>query len=145
MSNTDIDRILEDLLFVLPVFHKRLLRMDLGGVMGNLTRLHLAIMGMLRESSKTVSDLGKESVVSKSQMTHLIDQLVELGIVERNSDQTDRRVINLALTSHGRKLLEDLKQRVRENIRDRLAILSSGELTEMARAMETLRNIGTRL
>ncbi len=145
MSNADIDRILENLLLVLPIFHKRLLRMDLGGVTGNLTRLHLGIMGMLSERGMTVSELANISAVPKSQMTLLIDQLVRLGIVERHSDATDRRIINLTLTNHGLVLLEDLKRKVQENIKTRWSGLTPEELAEMSRALETLRSIGARL
>jgi DNA-binding MarR family transcriptional regulator len=145
MNSADIDHILENLLLILPVFHKRLLRMDLSGVTGNLTRLHLGIMRMLNEGGMTVSELARVSMVPKPQMTHLVDQLVRLGIVERRPDATDRRVINLALTEHGRALLGDLKRKVRENIKNSLAGLTPEELAQMAQALETLRSIGTRL
>jgi DNA-binding MarR family transcriptional regulator len=145
MSNAEIDRILENLILVLPIFHKKLLRMDLGGVTGTMTRLHLAIMGMLGEGGMTVSDLAKVSMVPKPQMTHLLDQLVSLAIVERHHDPTDRRVINLVLTDSGRVLLGDLKQKVKENIKNRLAGLTPGELADMSQALETLRSIISRL
>jgi len=84
-------------------------------------------------------------MMTKPQMTHLVDQLVRLGIVERRPDATDRRVINLALTDNGRVSLEDMKRKVKENIRNRLASLTAEELSEMSAALETLRNIGGKL
>ena len=145
MNSADVDHILENLFLILPVFHKKLLRMDLSGATGNLTRLHLGIMRMLSEGGMTVSEVAKVSMVPKPQMTHLVDQLVRLGIVERCPDTTDRRVINLALTEHGHVLLGDLKRKVRENIKNSLAGLTSDELAQMAQALETLRTIGARL
>ena len=144
-TNEDIDRILEDLFLVLPIFHKKLLRMDLGGVTDNLTRLHLAIMGMLSAASMTMSELAKILMMTKPQMTHLVDQLAGLGIIERRPDATDRRVINLALTDNGRVLLKDMKRKVKENIRNRLASLTPEELSEMSVALETLTSIGDKL
>ena len=144
-TTASIDRILENLLQVLPVFHKKLLRMDLGGATGNLTRLHLGVMRMLRDGSMTASDLARLSAMPKSQMTHLLDQLAGLGIVERRPDAADRRVIHLDLTSDGQVLLRDVKHRVQENIRNRLAGLTPEELATMAEALETLRTIGARL
>ncbi len=131
-----MDRILENMIHIMPVFHKKLLRMDLGGVTDNLTRLHLAIMGMLSDAGMTMSELAKILMTTKPQMTHLVDQLVRLGIVERRPDATDRRVINLALTDNGRVLLEDMKRKVKENIRNRLAGLTTEELTQMSAALE---------
>ena len=49
--------------------------MDLGGVTGNLSRLHLAIMGMLRGENLAVSEVAKRLLIPKSQMTHLITSL----------------------------------------------------------------------
>ena len=145
MNDAKIDRILENMIHIMPVFHKKLLRMDLGGVTDNLTRLHLAIMGVLSAAIVTMSELAKILMMTKPQMTHLVDQLVGFGIVERRPDATDRRVINLALTDNGRVLLEDMKRKVKENIRNRLASLTPEELSEMSVALETLRRIGGKL
>ena len=145
MNDANIDRILENMMHVMPVFHRKLLRMDLGGVTDNLTRLHLAIMGMLSTAGMTMSELAKISMMTKPQMTHLVDQLVRLGVVERCPDATDRRVINLSLTDNGHILLEDMKRKVKENIINRLAILTPEELSEMSAALETLRRIGSKL
>lgn len=145
MSDSNIDHILENLTAVLPVFHKKLLKMNLGGVTGDLTRLHLGIMGMLRERSMTVSELARLTVVPKPQMTRLIDHLVKLGIVERHADREDRRVANIVLTEYGRVLAEDVRQKVQESIRTDLASLSPEDLDEMAKALTTLRRIFARL
>ena len=145
MNDTQIDRIIENLVAVMPIFHRKLLRMDLGGVTGELTRLHLGFMASLREGSMTASELARVSVMPKPQVTHLIDQLVKSGIVERNPDTADRRVVNIALTERGRVMLEDLRQKVQEIIRKELADLTSQELADMSAALETLRRIGARL
>jgi DNA-binding MarR family transcriptional regulator len=145
MEDGNIDRIFENMVRILPLLHKRLLRMDLGGVTGNLTRLHLAIMGMLSEGSLTVSELARMSSMPKSQITHLIDKLVKLGVLERRLDAKDRRVINLALTDHGGVLLGELKQKVKQNIKDKLSGLTPDELADMSAALETLKEIGAKL
>lgn len=145
MNDTDIDRILDSLLQIMPILHKRLLKMDLGGVTGNLTRLHLAVMGTLSEGSMTVSELAKTLVMPKSQMTHVIDQLVATGIVARQPDATDRRVTNLSLTGHGHVLLEDLKRQVKQHIAARLVVLAPEELGAMAGTLETLKTIVAKL
>jgi DNA-binding MarR family transcriptional regulator len=145
LNETALDTILEDLSVIVPLLHKKLLKMHLGGVTGNLTRHHLGIMGMLRGGSKTASELARVAVVTKPQMTHLIDQLVKAGVVERHADSVDRRVTNIALTSYGLVLLDDLKRKVQENIRNELAGLAPEDLEEMSQAMETLKRISARL
>ena len=145
MNDKNIDRILDNMMHIMPVFHRKLLRMDLGGVSENLTRLHFAIMGVLSTANMTMSDLAKVLMITKPQITHLVDQLVRLGIVDRMPDVTDRRVINLALTDKGRILLKEMKQKIKENTKNRLASLTAEELSEMSAALETLRRIGSKL
>jgi DNA-binding MarR family transcriptional regulator len=145
MKDTNIDRILENMFVVMLVTHKKMLRMDLGGRSDNLTRLHLAVMGELSQTSMTMSELANTLMMTKPQLTHLVDPLVQLGIVERRPDTEDRRVINLALTESGRVLLGEMKQKVKENTKNRLAKLSPEELAQMSSALETLRNIVVKL
>lgn len=145
MNDADIDHILEDLFAVLPIFHRKLLKMNLGGVTGDLTRLHVGIMGMLSKGSMTASELAKLTVVRRPEMTRLIDQLVKEGIAQRQTDSRDRRVINIALTEHGRVLLSDLNDKMRESMRLELAGLASDDLVEMSQALDTLRRISGKL
>ena len=80
-------------------------------------------------------------MMTKPQLTHVVNPLVVSGIVERRPDEKDRRVINLALTDKGRILLEEAKLKVKENTKNRLATLTYEELDQMSTALETLRNI----
>ena len=144
-ENNTIESILENLFHVLPMIHKKLLGMNLGGVTGELSRLHLAIMGMLREEEMAISEVARRLVIPKSQMTHLIDQLVDLDIVVRHPDASDRRVTNTSLTGHGKEVLEECRGMVKNIIREKLSRLTPAELTEMAAALEKLKNIGAKL
>ena len=144
-ENNTIESILENLFHVLPMVHKKLLGMNLGGVTGELSRLHLAIMGMLREEEMAISEVARRLVIPKSQMTHLIDQLADLDIVVRHPDIKDRRVINISLTGHGKEVFEECKGMVKNTIRKKLSRLTPTELTEMATALEKLKNIGAKL
>jgi DNA-binding MarR family transcriptional regulator len=97
-------------------------------------------MGEIGQNNLTMSELAKALMMTKPQLTHLVEALVTLGLVERRSDAKDRRVIILSLTEKGRVLGENMKRRVRENIKKRLANLTPAELRQMADAFETLRN-----
>ena len=145
MDNRTIDGIVENLFRILPIIHKKLLRMELGGVTGSLSRLHLAIMGMLVEESPAVSEIAKRLVIPKSQMTYLIDQLAGLGIIERLPDTKDRRVIHILLTKHGKVVLKEGRDLVRQNIRNKLSCLTQAELADLSIALEKLKDIGARL
>ena len=145
MENSTIDSILENLFHILPMVHKKLLRMDLGGVTGSLSRLHMAIMGMLRKENLAVSEVAKRLVIPKSQMTHLIDQLVDLDIVARYPDAKDRRVINISLTDHGKVVLKECRGIMKQTVRNKLSRLTPAELAGLSIALEKLKDIGAKL
>jgi len=145
MDDTTINRILGNMFQVMLVIHKKILKKDLNVIPDNLTRLHMAVMGELSQTSSTMSELAKTLMMTKPQLTHVVDPLVSSGIVERRPDEKDRRVINLALTAKGRVLLDEGKQKIKENIKIKLATLTPEELSEMSAALETLRRIGSKL
>lgn len=115
MENKDIDEILEGMFTVLPVFRKRVLKISEDILRDQeISRPHFQIMKNLRSYGPcTMTDLGKLLSVSKPNITTLVDKLVELNIVYRKFDDSDRRIINIVLTEQGRdyfeKLLETLK------------------------------------
>jgi DNA-binding MarR family transcriptional regulator len=141
MNDINIDRILDNMFSIMLVIHKKILRMNLDGDADNLNRLHMAVMGVLSTTSVTMTELAKTLMMTKPQLTHVVDRLVKLGIVERQPDAMDRRVIHVALTDNGRKTFKDMRQKVKEKIKNRLASLTSEELNQMSTALETLRNI----
>jgi DNA-binding MarR family transcriptional regulator len=141
MNDTNIDRILDNMFHIMLISHKKILKMDLSGRTDNMTRLHFAVIGEISQNSMTMSELARVLMMTKPQLTHLVDTLVALGLVERRPDAKDRRVINLVLTAKGRVLGDDMKQKVKEDIKKRLACLTPEELAQMSAAFETLRNI----
>jgi len=144
-SDAVIDSILRDLLLVLPVFHKKVLLMDLGTVTGDLTPLHLGVMGMLSERGQTASELARKVAAPRSQMTPAVAKLVERGIVERQVDARDRRLVNLSLTAHGRVFLKEMHRKAEEHIRGKLSGLAPDDLRRLSDALATLREVVSRV
>ena len=141
MDDLNIDRVLENMFNIMLVIHKKIIRMNLGGDTDNLNRLHMAVLGVLSNTSPTMTELAKTLMMTKPQLTRLMDRLVKLGMVERCPDAADRRVIYVALTDIGRVTFEDMKLKLKEKIKNRLASLTLDELNQMSTALETLRNI----
>ncbi len=145
LTNSELDKVTVNLLRIMPILHKKLMRMDLGGTSSDFTRLHFAIMGQLMSKNMTATDLARDFVMPKSQMTHLVDKLVTLQIVKRIPAEEDRRVVYLSLTDAGKNLLRELKNKVRENVKNELSVLTREEFEELRKALETIRVIGGRL
>jgi DNA-binding MarR family transcriptional regulator len=73
----------------------------------NISRPLFSIMMTLHDrGTMRVSEIGKRLLIPKPQMTHLVDKLTSLKLVERQPDNKDRRITNVSLTEEGKVKLE---------------------------------------
>lgn len=110
ISSKILDSVTEDLLSIPPIIfreiRRKLLRTALIGMDVDILPVHIGIMKQLDEAGTLhVAEIGERLQIARPQMTHLIDKLVDLEIVERHTDKTDRRMINIVLTDKGRTTL----------------------------------------
>ncbi len=142
-----IDTIIENLFYIFPILHKKLLKMDLQSVHSGvkLTRLHLVVMGMIRKERLSASELAKRFLIFKPQMTRLIKELVDAGLVEKQPDVSDRRVTYISLTPTGEDILKQCGKIIKSKIRTRLACLDEREIEELALFFARMRDITSKL
>lgn len=86
-----------------------------------------------------VNELARELGCNASNITGLIDRMIENGWVYREQSETDRRVWLVRLTEEGSSLKERLVPQHHQNIRERMSVLSNKELTELKNLLEKLR------
>ena len=78
-------------------------------------------------------------------MTILIKQLERAGLVTRERQSDDGRVVLVDLTESGRDALEDYRERVRAALGEYLAEISDEQVEALAAATETLAQLVTLL
>ncbi|HTU64722.1 MAG TPA: MarR family winged helix-turn-helix transcriptional regulator [Steroidobacteraceae bacterium] len=79
----------------------------------------------------TTAGLCEELRHDSGAMTRLIDQLEERGFIERQRQSADRRVVNLALTSAGRKMVESLVPLTVDTLNDALAGFTKADVQQL--------------
>ena len=146
MNKDAMDGIVSDFLSILPLMRrsvsKKVLKSALAQIEEPITMPQFEIMKTLQEEGKRhIAEIGERLSIPKPQMTHLIDRLVHLGIVQRQADDTDRRVINIALTSKGKIMIEEHDRMVRDSIIGKLSCLTDDELQEMSESLRKLNKI----
>ena len=143
---TMTDSITDNLLNILPLIHRKLLKVEFERINPNLSRLHFIVLRILNDHSQLpISEIGKNLFIPKPQMTALVDRLIQFGMVARLPDMEDRRVVNIHLTDSGRKTLEECDKLIRESIRQKLSSLTPGDLEIFLRCTAELREIGAKL
>ena len=150
MSSNVLEKVALDLLSIPPLIfrgvRRKLLRTALVDTGVDISPLHFEIMELLHEAGTLhVAEIGERLRIARAQMTHLIDKLVDLGIVERQMDTTDRRITNIVLTAKGKAFLEERDSDIRNAVKEILSCLTDKELEDLSDSLRKLRDILAKL
>lgn len=119
-----------------PIVPKEWLRLDL--TMPQLKVVLLLFTGGPVRMSVIASDLG----VSLATATGVVDRLVQRGLVVRQGDPEDRRVVLCRLSEKGANLMGGLWHISREQLRGLMRGLGPEQLELITRAVEALVQAG---
>jgi len=150
MRKDILERTAADLLSVPPLIfrgiRRKLLKTALGSINLDISPLHFEIMRLVKEDGTLhITEIGERLQVARAQMTHLIDKLADMEMVERQADSKDRRVTNIVLTDKGNAFLEKHGGNIRKATKEILSGLTDEELAELSASLEKLRDILSRL
>ena len=150
MRRDTLERVALDLLSIPPLIfrgiRKKVIKTALADIDVDITPLHFEIMTLLEEAGTLhIAEIGERLQIARAQMTHLIDKLVDLNIVERKMDIADRRIINITLTGRGRVFLKEHKNRLVRTTIETMCQLPDEELKDLANMLRKLRDILSKL
>lgn len=86
-----------------------------------------------------MSDVADRLRIARRSATTVVDDLADRGLLARDRDPTDRRVVAVAVTADGARLARDLDRRRREaavRLTDRLAPDDLARLAELLRRLD---------
>ena len=150
MKSNTLDKVVEDLFSIPPLIirgiRRKLLKTAFANIDADISPLHFEIMKLLNEAGTLhIAEIGERLHIARPQMTHLIDKLVDLGITERQTDTTDRRMINIVLTHKGKTTIEEHDSSIRKAIRETLSSLRDEELEDLSASLRKLQGIFSKL
>ena len=99
------------------------------------------ILYLEREKSVPISQVAKKLGISKSNMTPIIDKLIELELVNRYSDSKDRRILRVELTPKAVELFEYLESIAKKIIKNKISALSDNDLEDLSNSLYILSSI----
>ncbi|HRQ41460.1 MAG TPA: MarR family transcriptional regulator [Chloroflexota bacterium] len=104
----------------------------------NLTQAQFYALLWLAESSKTMSELSQDMLCDPSNITRVAGILERKGLIARQRDETDRRVVRLQITAVGQSLITQLHQTHEAYTRERINTLSEQEQTDLFSLLDKL-------
>ena len=107
---------------------------------GRLSMVHLNVLMTLdADGAMPMGALADALDVSQASVTGIIDRMEQRGIVERVRDAEDRRVVRVAMTDEGRRLIGLLAAQRREHLAQLLEELETGEIQGFLTGLRALR------
>ncbi|WP_205963404.1 MarR family winged helix-turn-helix transcriptional regulator [Roseicella aquatilis] len=99
------------------------------------------LASLVGSTGETVTGLAATCLLQQPTMTKLLDRMVRDGLVKRNQDSRDRRVVRVALTTRGDLLVSELVQLARQHEQE---VLARHPEAEAMAIKELLRSIVAR-
>lgn len=87
---------------------------------------------------KRLADLAANLEVSPSTATRMCDRLVRKELITRERDAIDRREVNLGVTDKGRRLIHDVMERRRLEVRPMLRSIPNEARHQLASSLDLL-------
>jgi DNA-binding MarR family transcriptional regulator len=96
---------------------------------------------MLKDQDRMckMSDIAAMRALTPAAATGIVDRLIHLGLVERKSDENDRRVILLAITAAGEKKLAIVEKRLQDTMQRFLERVSESDRAASLRMFRKLK------
>ncbi|MFQ5835578.1 MAG: MarR family winged helix-turn-helix transcriptional regulator [bacterium] len=86
----------------------------------------------------TMSELGRSISMDLSTLTRTVDKLVEKEFVVRKPDPEDRRMVRVATTTEGRKIISRFEEQRKKKIESILRQMTSQERRDLLNIFKTL-------
>ncbi|MCG3110002.1 Transcriptional regulator SlyA [Metallosphaera sp. J1] len=105
-----------------------------------LNYIDFLILMTVKESPKSMVYLAKEVLMTQAGITAAIDRLEEKGLVKRERDREDRRIINVQITDLGVKATEEAMQIYEEMASELMKDLSVEEKERLIALLDLVQD-----
>ena len=150
MRKDILEKVATDLMSIPPLIFReirsKLIKTTLAYIDADITPHHFEIIRLLdKEGNLHVAEIGDRLRIAKAQMTRLTDKLVDLKLVERQTDAADRRTCIISLSPRGQAVLEEHRASVMNAIRETMGQLSDEDLRDLSDTLRKLQDILSKL
>ena len=99
------------------------------------------IFYLVDSNSSPISQIADNLGISKSNMTPIIDNLINYGLVNRYPDSNDRRILRVELTDKACKLLDSFRIAICNSFVEKISPLSDDEVVMLDDSISNLITI----
>ncbi|EJP6471982.1 MarR family transcriptional regulator [Clostridium sporogenes] len=142
MHSIQLNEISQDLYDLLLNLHKKLLNPDELKRNFPLPPSHVKVIIYLKHNGNcSISKIAKDLLISKPNMTPIIDKLISENMVTRYTDSKDRRIIRVELTEKGTDFIKDQERLVKDLLTEKISNLPGDDLKYLSDHIVHLKDI----
>lgn len=125
----------------LPIFPKRMIRVDELVRAHKMPFSHIQILIMLTSGDLSIGQISDRLGIAKPNITPLIDVLRSEGLVERIRSEQDRRIVNVHLLPAGEERMAAIRADIAQQVRQWKGSFSRSEVKELSNALASIIRI----
>ncbi|MDD1702830.1 MAG: MarR family transcriptional regulator [Methanoregula sp.] len=129
------DRTADALIALIPLYYRNVMR-NRHVSNGVLVAQYHTLGILLKYGALPMSEIGSRLYISRPYMTRLADLMITDGLVEREADPADRRVIHLRITAKGKKFLKESISGYKDDLKESLERLDDQDIGNLCTALE---------
>ncbi len=99
----------------------------------------MLLLVLRREGRISMGELSQGLRVTQSVATRMVDLLLEKGLVERGRDDSDRRLVMVALSAEGANIARQIEEYNQRKMSEALAAVPSDEREDLLRLLKRLQ------
>lgn len=146
MDEKNLTKVSEQFFGLVMLLHKKILKPEEFMKGFPIPPSHAKVIFFLSQKGPSpVSAIGKELCISKSNMTPIIDKLLEDGYVNRYEDPKDRRILRIEVTEKARETFKLKRDFAIKALINKLSELNDEDIANLGDALETFHHILNKL
>lgn len=107
---------------------------------------HVRVLFCLEKNgSMSISEIAKKLDIYKTNMTPILDKLIQEGFIVRSEDPKDRRILRIEHTHKADDFLKEQKERLEKILQNKISDLSQEDLMALANSSDDLNNVLAKL
>lgn len=96
------------------------------------------LMSFAEKESFAMTELSNAHSVSVSTMTSMVDRLIQNGLLKRDKDDTDRRIVRVCLAAEGKKMVRHLMSIRKKALEEFMLELNDSEIKQFLQSIENV-------
>lgn len=142
MSSNQLNKLSGDLYDLMLCLHNKVFHPHAAMKNACIPPSHMkVIIYLARMGTSSISEVAKNLIISKPNMTPIIDKLISEGMINRYPDPNDRRVLRIELTDKANEFIKKQEQAIKNNLAEKISSLNSEDLEALGKHVTGITEI----